>query len=127
MNQEMTKAGWTRFVREVAALEDAAADGNTWGPEQDAAILASLAFAGRRKAPKPQVEVWAIHASSSHFTFEAYGSTPTECFETFRKLLKRHQAQTGAEGWWVEEMLTDYHPFLVRLGVGYRDGEEITR
>lgn len=47
-----TKRGWRRYVNEVAALEDAAADGNTWGPEEDAAILARLVIAGLRKRPK---------------------------------------------------------------------------
>jgi hypothetical protein len=36
------------FVREVAALEDCAADGNTWGPEQDARILSSILLGGAR-------------------------------------------------------------------------------
>lgn len=47
--QLFTKAGWRRYVREVAALEEAAADGNTWGPETDAAILAWLVIDGLRK------------------------------------------------------------------------------
>lgn len=45
----MTKKGWTRLVKEVSALEDAAADGNTWGPEMDAHILADLVVVGLRK------------------------------------------------------------------------------
>ena len=37
-----------RFTRAVAALEDAAADGNTWGPDTDARILANTLLDGAR-------------------------------------------------------------------------------
>lgn len=36
------------FTRGVAALEDAAADGNTWGPDTDARILANTLLGGAR-------------------------------------------------------------------------------
>jgi hypothetical protein len=49
MQHLFTKKGWARYLKEVAALEDAAADGNTWGPETDAAILARLVIDGLRK------------------------------------------------------------------------------
>lgn len=50
---ELTKVGWRRVVREVAALEDAAATGNTWGPTTDAAIIARLVIDALRKDVKP--------------------------------------------------------------------------
>ena len=37
-----------RFTRAVAALEDAAADGNTWGPDDDARIVANTLLDGAR-------------------------------------------------------------------------------
>ncbi len=47
----MTRKGWDRLVREVELYEDAAAQGNTWGPEASARMLASLVIAGLRKRP----------------------------------------------------------------------------
>lgn len=43
------------FTRGVAALEDAAADGNTWGPDTDARILANTLLAGARLNQRDRV------------------------------------------------------------------------
>jgi|SRR5262245_2016997 len=77
-----------------------------------------------RRTP-PQVRLWRAALDTSHFDFEAYGTTPAAAKAALRRAWREHVAQTGAEPHLIEQDVRDLTPYPVQAGWGFRDREPI--